>query len=69
MQLAQKEGISLQLSESLVADDRENNDRELIADFLSVVKDVQKALVGMEKKNEEMRDIADKQIKENKASS
>jgi hypothetical protein len=34
-----------------------------------VVKDVQKALVGMEKKNEEMRDIADKQIKDNKASS
>jgi cytidylate kinase len=58
--LAQKEGISLQ--ESLVIEDKEkNNDRELIDDFLVKVKEAQKAIVNMEKKNLEMREIVDKQ--------
>ncbi len=60
-QLAQKEGVSLQLNESLIIDENEkNNDRELIEEFLIRAKEVQKAIVNMEKKNEEMRDIADK---------
>ena len=58
--LAQKEGISLQ--ESLVIDEKEkNNDRELIDEFLVKVKEAQKAIVNMEKKNIEMREIVDKQ--------
>ena len=58
--LAQKEGISLQ--DSLVIEDKEkNNDRELIDDFLVKVKEAQKAIVNMEKKNLEMREIVDKQ--------
>jgi hypothetical protein len=58
--LAQKEGISLQ--ESLIIDEKEtNNDRELIEDFIIKVKEAQKAIVNMEKKNEEMRDIVEKQ--------
>ena len=58
--LAQKEGISLQ--ESLVIEEKEkNNDRELIDEFLVKVKEAQKAIVNMEKKNLEMREIVDKQ--------
>ena len=58
--LAQKEGISLQ--ESLVIEEKEkNNDRELIDEFLVKVKEAQKAIVNMEKKNIEMREIVDKQ--------
>jgi hypothetical protein len=58
--LAQKEGISLQ--DSLIIEDKEkNNDRELIDDFLVKVKEAQKAIVNMEKKNLEMREIVDKQ--------
>ena len=58
--LAQKEGISLQ--DSLIIEDKEkNNDRELIDDFLVKVKEAQKAIVKMEKKNLEMREIVDKQ--------
>ena len=58
--LAQKEGISLQ--DSLIIEDKEkNNDRELIEDFLVKVKEAQKAIVNMEKKNLEMREIVDKQ--------
>lgn len=56
--LAQKEGISLQ--DSLIIEDKEkNNDRELIDDFLVKVKEAQKAIVNMEKKNLEMREIVD----------
>jgi hypothetical protein len=33
----------------------------LIDDFLVKVKEAQKALINMEKKNEEMRDIVEKQ--------
>jgi endonuclease III-like uncharacterized protein len=56
------------LNESLIIDEKEkNNDRELIEDFLVKVKEVQKAVINMEKKNEEMREIADKQINENKS--
>lgn len=62
--------MSLQLHESLIIDENEkNNDRELIEDFLLKVKEVQKAIINMDKKNEEMRDIADKQISDNKSSS
>ena len=58
--LAQKEGISLQ--DSLIIEDKEkNNDRELIDDFLVKVKEAQKGIVNMEKKNLEMREIVDKQ--------
>ena len=58
--LAQKEGISLQ--DSLIIEDKDkNNDRELIDDFLVKVKEAQKAIVNMEKKNLEMREIVDKQ--------
>ena len=67
--MAQREGVSLQLNESLIVDEGEkNNDRELIELFLVSAKEVQKAIVNMEKKNEEMKDIADKQINDNKAS-
>lgn len=59
----------MQLNESLIVDEGEkNNDRELIELFLVSAKEVQKAIVNMEKKNEEMKDIADKQINDNKAS-
>ena len=52
----------------IIDENEKNNDRELIEDFLIKVKEVQKAIITMEKKNEEMKDIADKQINENKAS-
>jgi len=39
--VAQKEGVSLQLNESLLIDETEkNNDRELIDEFLEKVKEV-----------------------------
>lgn len=58
IQLAQKEGVSLNLNESLIGDE-ENNDRELIEDFLVHVKEVQKLIVSMGKKNVELKEIAD----------
>lgn len=50
--------MSLSLNESLIIDE-ENNDRELIDDFIIKVKDVQKMLVQVEKNNTEMKEIAD----------
>lgn len=48
------------MNESLINQDTEkNNDRELIEDFIVYVKEVQKTLVNMEKKNIEMKEIAD----------
>ena len=67
IQLAQKEGVSLQLSESLMEEGEKNNDRELIDDYLVKVKEVQKMIIQMEKKNIEMKEIADQQINENKS--
>ena len=60
--------MSLSLSESLIIDE-ENNDRELIDDFLIKVKEVQKMLVQVEKNNSDMKTIADQQINENKSAS
>ena len=51
--------MSLQLNESLIAEEEKNNDRELIEEFLLKVKEVQKLIISMEKKNSEMKDIAD----------
>eukprot|EP00347_Sterkiella_histriomuscorum_P008633 403344351 len=65
--LAQKEGASLTLNESLIGDE-ENNDRELIEDFLVHVKEVQKLIVQMSKKNSELKEICDQQINDNKSS-
>jgi hypothetical protein len=48
--------------------DEENNDRELIEDFLLHVKEVQKLIVQMGKKNVELKEICDQQINDNKAS-
>ncbi len=50
----------MQLNESLIVEEGEkNNDRELIDTFLLKVKEVQKYIVNMEKKNIEMKEIAD----------
>lgn len=47
--------------------DEENNDRELIEDYLVKVKEAQKLIVQMEKNNNEMKEIADQQINDNKS--
>ena len=51
----------------MIDETEKNNDRELIDEFLEKVKEVQKTIINMEKKNEEMRDIADKQANDNKS--
>ena len=66
--LAQQNGIPVQIQESLIVDEKENNDRELICDYLEHVKEAQKAIINMEKKNDEMREIVDKQKNDNKTS-
>ena len=66
-QLAQKEGVSLNLNESLIVEEGKNNDRELIEDFLLQVKEVQKLIVNMSKKNIELKELTDAQINENKS--
>lgn len=43
----------------MIAEGEKNNDRELIDAFLIKVKEVQKYIVNMEKKNIEMKEIAD----------
>jgi predicted HAD superfamily phosphohydrolase YqeG len=58
LQLAQKEGVSLNLNESLI-EEGQNNDRELIEDFLLQVKEVQKLIVNMSKKNVELKELTD----------
>jgi len=65
--LAQKEGVSLNLNESLIVEEGKNNDRELIEDFLLQVKEVQKLIVNMSKKNIELKELTDAQINENKS--
>ena len=67
LQLAQKEGVSLNLNESLIVEEGQNNDRELIEDFLLQVKEVQKLIVNMSKKNSELKELTDAQINENKS--
>ena len=64
--MAQKEGVSLNLNESLIGDE-ENNDRELIEDFLLQVKEVQKLIVSMGKKNAELKELTDQQLNDNKS--
>lgn len=56
------------LNESLI-EDEENNDRELIDDFLVHVKEVQKLIVEMSKRNIDLKEICDQQLNENKATS
>lgn len=46
------------LNESLIADE-ENNDRELIEDFLIHVKEVQKLIIEMGKRNLDLKEICD----------
>lgn len=58
-QLAQKEGVSLSLQDSLI-EGEENNDRELISEFLVNVKEVQKRIIQMEKNNGELKILANK---------
>lgn len=58
--------MSLNLNESLIGEE-ENNDRELIEDFLVYVKEVQKLIVSMSKKNAELKELTDQQINENKS--
>jgi len=58
--------VSLNLNESLIGDE-ENNDRELIEDFLLQVKEVQKLIVSMGKKNTELKELTDQQINDNKS--
>lgn len=58
--------MSLNLNESLIGDE-ENNDRELIEDFLLQVKEVQKLIVSMGKKNTELKELTDQQINDNKS--
>jgi hypothetical protein len=63
--LAAKEGIDVE--QPLINEGEKNNDRELIEDFLVKVKEAQKAIINMEKNNDNMRDITDKQAGDNKA--
>jgi hypothetical protein len=56
--LAAKEGIDVE--QPLINEGEKNNDRELIEDFLVKVKEAQKAIINMEKNNDNMRDITDK---------
>ena len=53
-QMVQQENISL--NESIMSEDNEasNNDRELIAEFLELTKEVQRMLNEMESNNKEM---------------
>lgn len=55
------------MEQPLMNDGEKNNDRELIEDFLVKVKEAQKAIINMEKNNESMREITDKQANDNKA--
>ena len=63
--LAGKEGIDVE--QPLMNEGEKNNDRELIEEFLVRVKEAQKAIISMEKNNENMREITDKQASDNKA--
>jgi hypothetical protein len=63
--LAAKEGIDVE--QPLINEGEKNNDRELIEDFLVKVKEAQKAIINMEKNNDNMKDITDKQASDNKA--
>lgn len=58
----------MNLNESLIIGDEENNDRELIEDFLLQVKEVQKMIVNMSKKNTDLKELTEQQINDNKAS-
>ena len=60
--------MNLNLNESLIIGDEENNDRELIEDFLLQVKEVQKMIVNMSKKNTDLKELTEQQINDNKAS-
>ena len=55
------------MEQPLINEGEKNNDRELIEDFLVKVKEAQKAIINMEKNNDNMRDITDKQAGDNKA--
>ena len=63
--MAAKEGIDVE--QPLMNEGEKNNDRELIEDFLVKVKEAQKAIINMEKNNDNMKDITDKQANDNKA--
>jgi len=56
----------LNLSETFIQEE-ENKDRELIQEFLIMAKDVQRRIIIMEQKNNTMKEIADKEINENKS--
>lgn len=66
IQLAQKNGISFGLNDSLI-EGEENTDRELIADFIQWTKVAQSSILKMEANNGDLRDIAEKQLNENKS--
>ena len=51
--------MSLSLQDSLI-EGEENNDRELISEFLVNVKEVQKRIIQMEKNNGELKILANK---------
>lgn len=55
------------MEQPLINEGEKNNDRELIEDFLVKVKEAQKAIINMEKNNDNMKDITDKQASDNKA--
>ena len=59
----------MNLNESLIVDEEAANDRELIDDYLLHVKEIQKLLSSMSKRNQELKEICDQQINDNKASS